>query len=89
MIRTFAHPWLEEFWHTGKQKRVPSELTAQLLRKMDMLNRAHVLKDMNASPSNHLHRLKGDRQGQWAISVKTAPGGCAFVFRMEMFLILN
>lgn len=31
-------------WHTGKSKRVPSELTAQTLRKMDMLNRAKELK---------------------------------------------
>ena len=38
MIKTFAQAWLEDFWHTGKHKRVPSELEARLLRKMDMLN---------------------------------------------------
>ena len=49
MLKTFAQPWLEEFWHTGKHKRVPTELTAQLLRKMDMLNRAQQIKDLEAT----------------------------------------
>jgi len=69
MIKSFAQPWLEEFWHTGKQKRVPSELAARLLRKLDMLNRAFDYKDLQAPPSNHLHVLHGNRAGQLAISV--------------------
>jgi len=80
MLKTFAQPWLEEFWHTGKHKRVPAELTAPLLRKMDMLNRAQQIKDLGAPPSNHLHRLRGDRQGQWAISVN---GPWRLCFRFE------
>lgn len=69
MIKSFVQPWLEEFWHTGKQKRVPSELAARLLRKLDMLNRAFDYKDLQAPPSNHLHVLHGNRAGQLAISV--------------------
>jgi len=69
MIKTFAQPWLEEFWHTGKNKRVPSELEARLLRKLDMLNRAAAPKDLQAPPSHRLHALVGNRKGQWAISV--------------------
>jgi proteic killer suppression protein len=69
MIKTFAQSWLEEFWHNGKHKRVPPELAARLLRKMDMVNRAMAWKDLQAPPSNRLHALHGDREGQWAISV--------------------
>jgi len=69
MIKTFAQSWLEEFWHTGKYKRVPPDLEPRLLRKMDMLNRATAHKDLQAPPANHLHALSGDREGQWAISV--------------------
>jgi toxin HigB-1 len=69
LIKTFVQAWLEDFWHTGKHKRVPPELEARLLRKMDMLNRALAHKDLKAPPANHLHALSGDRQGQWAISV--------------------
>ena len=80
MIKTFSQPWLEEFWHSGKQKRVPSELESRLLRKMDMINRAAALKDLKAPPSNHLHALHGDREGQWAISVS---GAWRLCFRFE------
>jgi toxin HigB-1 len=80
MIQTFSQPWLEEFWHSGKHKRVPSELEARLLRKMDMINRAAGLKDLSAPPSNHLHTLHGDREGQWAISVS---GAWRLCFRFE------
>ena len=80
MIKTFTQSWLEEFWHTGKHKRVPSELAALLLRKLDMLNRAASRKDLQAPPSNQLHALHGDREGQWAISVS---GSWRLCFRFE------
>jgi proteic killer suppression protein len=80
MIKTFAQPWLEEFWHTGKHRRVPSELEARLVRKMDMLNRATSYQDLRAPPGNHLHALHGDRQGKWAISVS---GAWRLCFRFE------
>jgi proteic killer suppression protein len=80
MIKTFVQPWLEEFWHSGKHKKVPSELETRLLRKMDMLNRAVDQKDLRAPPSNHLHPLRGDREGKWAISVS---GSWRLCFRFE------
>ena len=80
MIKTFTQSWLEEFWHNGKHKRVLLELTARLLRTLDMLNRAVASKDLQAPPSNHLHVLHGDREGQWAISVSGPRGLC---FRFE------
>ena len=80
MIRTFAQPWLEEFWHTGKHKRVLSELAAKLLRKLDMLNRAAAHKDLRAPPSNRLHALHGDQEGKWAIAV-SGPWRLCFRFQ--------
>ena len=69
MIRSFKPKWLEEFFHSGKSKSIPSELKARLIRKLDMLNAINELKDLSSLPSNHLHQLHGDRKGQWAISV--------------------
>jgi proteic killer suppression protein len=80
MIKTFTQSWLEEFWHNGKQKRVSPELAARLLRKLDMLNRAAASKDLQAPPSNRLHALHRDREGQWAISVS---GAWRLCFRFE------
>ena len=72
MIKTFKQSWLEDFWNDGKHKRVPSDLKARLIRKLDMLNSAKELRDLSSPPSNHLHSLHGDREGQWAISVSGA-----------------
>lgn len=69
MIENFKQPWLEEFWNSGRHKRVPPDLKDRLLRKLDILNSAKELKDLAAPPSNHLHPLHGEREGQWAISI--------------------
>lgn len=80
MIKGFKQSWLEEFWNTGKHKRVPSQLQKRVIRKLDMLNCANELRDLSSPPSNHLHALRGDRQGQWAISVS---GPWRLCFRFE------
>lgn len=74
MIKPFAQPWLAEFRYSGKHKRVPSDLEARLLRKMDMLNRAVARKNLQAPPSHRLHARHGDREGQWATR-SVVPGG--------------
>jgi proteic killer suppression protein len=47
---------------------------------MDMLNRAVAREDLQAPPSNRLHGLHDDREGQWAISVS---GSWRLCFRFE------
>ena len=69
MIRNFKQPYLEEFWNTGRHRRVPGHIINRLTRKLDMLNATKELRDLSAPPSNHLHQLSGNRAGQWAISV--------------------
>ena len=69
MIQSFKQPWLEEFWHNGQHKRIPQDLAKRTLRKLDLLNAVKEIKDLKSPPSNHLHQLHGDREGQWAISV--------------------
>ena len=80
MIISFNQSWLEEFWNTGSHKRVPKELSKRLLRKLDMLNSVTDIIDLKSSPSNHLHKLHGQRKGQWAISVN-GPWRLCFIFR--------
>ena len=79
MIKSFKQSWLEEFWNTGKHKRVPPQLQKRVIRKLDMLNCANALRDLSSPPSNHLHPLHGDREGQWAISV-SGPWRLCFKF---------
>jgi toxin HigB-1 len=69
MIVSFKQPWLQEFWNQGSHKRIPQELSKRLIRKLDMLNCTSDIIDIKSPPSNHLHQLHGDKEGQWAISV--------------------
>lgn len=80
MIKSFKQSWLEEFFHKGKNKKVPAQLSSRLFRKLDMMNAAKELDDLTSPPSNHLHQLYGDRKGQWAISVN---GPWRLCFRFE------
>ncbi len=80
MIKTFRQNWLENFYHKGKHKRVPSQLKRQLNYKLDILNSASILKDLESPPGNHLHPMYGDREGEYAISVN---GPWRLCFRFE------
>jgi len=63
MIKSFKQPWLEEFWHNGRHKKVPQDLKARILRKLDMMSSANQLIDLMSPPSNHLHQLQRERKG--------------------------
>ena len=88
MIKSFKQSWLEEFWNSGTHKRVSPELSKRLVRKLDMLNSAREIIDLESPPSNHLHKLHGDREGQWAISVN-GPWRLCFNFKDGDIFILD
>ena len=53
------------------RKAIHSEILAVALRKLDMLNAASTLSDLNAPPGNRLEPLAGDRHGFHSIRVNT------------------
>ena len=69
MIKTFADWQTEEFFRTGKSKRVPPDVARRALRKLEAVHVANQLSDLKVPPGNRLHALKGDRDGQYAIAV--------------------
>ena len=69
MIKTFKQSWLEEFFHQDKHKKVPTQLSSRLIRKLDMMNAEKEVCDLTSPPSNHLQQLHGARKGKWAISL--------------------
>ena len=69
MIKTFAGRRTEELYVTGKSKRFPSEIWKRALRRLEYLDLATRLEDLTAPPSNRLHKLERDREGQYSISV--------------------
>lgn len=51
------------------RKSCPSDLVRVARRKLDQVNQADTLGDMRVPPSNHLEKLKGDREGQHSIKI--------------------
>ena len=68
MIKSFQHKGLEDFFYTGKRKGIKPEHADRLERILDRLNAANVIKDMNY-PGSNLHKLTGDKKGQYAVKV--------------------
>lgn len=68
MIKSFKHKGLERFFYTGSKQGIRPEHTKKLARILDRLNAAKELKDMDY-PGSFLHRLSGNRQGQYSVRV--------------------
>jgi proteic killer suppression protein len=67
MILNFRNAASERFWFGAVRRKNHRRYGGAALRKLDMLDRAHILADLRAAPANRLKRLKGDRRGQHSI----------------------
>ena len=67
-IRSFADRDTETVWQDRRVRRF-QRIHAQAKRKLNVLNAATMLDDLRNNPGARLHRLRGDRAGQWAIAV--------------------
>lgn len=68
MIRSFRHRGLREFFETGSRRGILPGLASRIGRRLDVLEAAVWLSDIDVHGFN-LHKLKGDRKGEWAIWV--------------------
>jgi proteic killer suppression protein len=69
MIKTFADKETQRLFTTGKSKRLPSHLIRRAIRRLEYIHYASRLADLRTPTSNRLHALKGDRKGQYSISI--------------------
>lgn len=69
MIKTFADKHTQELYATGKSKRFPREIAKRATRKLEYVDLATRLDDLNVPPGNRLHALEQDRKGQHSIAV--------------------
>ena len=79
MIKSFADKETRKLFEGGKSKAVPPEVRERAESKLNVLDAATSLEDLKVPPSNRLHKLSGDRQGQRAISINRQYRIC-FVF---------
>ena len=83
MIRSFGDHFTESLYHGAKDARVrrfPADLLKVTVRKLDMLNTAHVVGDLRSPPGNRLEALKGGLKGFFSIRVNDQ---WRIVFRWE------
>lgn len=69
MIKTFADKETQQLFVKGKSKRLPPDLIRRAIRRLEYINLATTLNDLRMPPSNRLHALKGDREGQFSMSI--------------------
>ena len=72
MIASFADKVTEDLYHgetTARVRRLPADVVPAALRKLDMLEAAHVLNDLAVPPGNRLETLKGTRKGLHSVRV--------------------
>lgn len=79
MILRFRHKGLERLFTKGDTRGLNMQHVPKLAAILGVLNAAPNPAGVNF-PGAQLHQLKGDRKGQWAVSVS---GNWRVVFRFE------
>ena len=69
MIKSFADKETQSVFTSGKSKRLPPDLIRRAIRRLEYIHWATNLNDLKVPPSNRLHALSGDREGQYSISI--------------------
>ncbi len=69
MIRSFRDRQTLRLWEGRADKAVPPHLREKALSKLTSIDIATEVSELRVPPSNRLHKLSGDRDGQWAISI--------------------
>jgi proteic killer suppression protein len=80
MIRSWRNSVTRRFWEGDRPNQFRSLDREAAIDLLLALNAATSLQDLSPLKSVGLHKLKGDRKGQWAMSVN-GPWRICFEFR--------
>ena len=69
MIKTFADKETQQIFIKGKSKHLPPNVIRRAVRRLEYIHWATDIHDLSVPPSNRLHVLKGNREGQYSISI--------------------
>jgi proteic killer suppression protein len=72
MILSFGDEASSDLFHNRRTRRVrhfPNDIHSRALRKLDVLNAAHRLLDLQSPPGNRLEALSGDFNGFHSIRI--------------------
>ena len=79
MIKSFKHRGLERYFLKGTRARIQAKQEARIRVTLARLHAWIGPHDMNL-PGLHLHQLKGERRGTWAVRVS---GNWRITFEFE------
>lgn len=79
MIKGFRHKGLNRFFSNGDARGLQARQADRLARILDLLDNACAAAQLHL-PGYFLHPLKGERQGEWAMTVT---GNWRITFRIE------
>ena len=68
-IESVRHKALRAFAETGKPKGLPGNLVERLRNMLAFLAAIETADELNVPPNYGAHRLTGDRDGQWSLTV--------------------
>lgn len=83
MIASFADHTTEDIYHgedTKAARRISRDLRERIQMKLDVLNAAANLRDLQVPPSNRLEKLRGDLSGFYSVRVNQQ---YRLIFRFE------
>jgi len=69
MIRSFRDKHTERLFNRNKPGKYPPEILRRSKIKLNLIDAAETIDDLNVPPGNRLEQLSGDRSGQWSIRI--------------------
>jgi proteic killer suppression protein len=69
MIKSFGDKETQRLFMGRKSRAVSEQARRRAQVKLAQLDRAESVEELSRPPGNRLHRLGGDREGQWSISI--------------------
>lgn len=69
MLKDFANRETERLWKGRRSKAVPPHLREKAVAKLLSIDIATDVRELEVPPGNRLHKLGGDREDQWSISI--------------------
>lgn len=64
MIHSFKHKGLQEFFDSGKSKKLPQERLKKIKQLLNLIHNSHQLEDIN-TPGLRLRKLKAPPYAGW------------------------
>lgn len=68
MIKTFANKDTRQFFE-GERVRAFEAIAGPAARRLDAIDTAETLRELQARPGNRFEALKGDRAGQYSVRI--------------------